>query len=57
MAYMAVAPTGRIPTDLLDSVTVLKGPNALVAGMAPAGSVGGVVMAQTKRAEQDLTRV
>lgn len=41
---------------LLIPVTVLKGPNALVAGMAPAGSVGGVVMAQTKRANQDLTR-
>ena len=52
-----MAPTGRIPTDIIDSVTVLKGPNALVAGMAPAGSVGGVVMAQTKRANQDLTRV
>ena len=51
-----MAPTGRIPTDIIDSVTVLKGPNALVAGMAPAGSVGGVVMAQTKRANQDLTR-
>lgn len=52
-----MAPTGRIPTDIIDSVTVLKGPNALVAGMAPAGSVGGVVMAQTKRANQDQTRV
>ena len=52
-----MAPTGRIPTDIIDSVTVLKGPNALVAGMAPAGGVGGVVMAQTKRANQDLTRV
>lgn len=52
-----MAPTGRIPTDILESVTVLKGPNALVAGMAPAGSVGGVVMAQTKRANRDLTQV
>ncbi|MEQ1105121.1 TonB-dependent receptor [Acinetobacter ursingii] len=52
-----MAPTGRIPTDILDSVTLLKGPNALVAGMAPAGSVGGVVMAQTKRATKDLTQV
>ncbi|NNP68542.1 TonB-dependent siderophore receptor [Acinetobacter sp. Ac_5812] len=52
-----MAPTGRIPTDILESVTLLKGPNALVAGMAPAGSVGGVVMAQTKRANRDLTQV
>lgn len=60
MAYnglYAVAPMGRIPTDLLESVTVLKGPNALVAGMAPAGSVGGVVIANSKRADQDLTRI
>lgn len=52
-----MAPTGRIPTDILDSITLLKGPNALVAGMAPAGSVGGVVMVQTKRANKDLTQV
>lgn len=52
-----MAPTGRIPTDILESVTLLKGPNALVAGMAPAGSVGGVVMVQTKRANRDLTQV
>lgn len=52
-----MSPSGRIPTDILDHVTLLKGPNALVAGMAPAGSVGGVVMAQTKRATKDLTQV
>lgn len=52
-----MAPSGRIPTDILGSVTVLKGPNALVAGQAPNGSVGGVVIANTKRAEQDLTQV
>ena len=52
-----VAPTGRITTDILGSVTVLKGPNALVAGMAPAGGVGGVIIANTKRADKDLTRV
>lgn len=52
-----MSPSGRIPTDILDHVTLLKGPNALVAGMSPAGSVGGVVMAQTKRATKDLTQV
>ena len=52
-----MAPTGRIPTDILSSVTILKGPNALVAGMAPGGSVGGVIIANTKRADKDLTRV
>lgn len=52
-----MAPTGRITTDILSSVTVLKGPNALVAGMAPSGGVGGVIIANTKRADKELTRV
>lgn len=52
-----MAPTGRITTDILSSVTVLKGPNALVAGMAPSGGVGGVLIANTKRADKELTRV
>ena len=52
-----VAPTGRITTDILGSVTVLKGPNALVAGMAPNGGVGGVIIANTKRADKEITRV
>ena len=60
MAYnglFGVAPYGRIPTEFLESVTVLKGPNALVTGVAPTGSVGGVVIANSKRANQDLTQV
>ncbi len=52
-----MAPYGRVPTEFLDSVTVLKGPNALVAGMSPAGGVGGVVIANTKRASHDKTQV
>lgn len=52
-----MAPTGRITTDILSSVTVLKGPNALVAGMAPSGGVGGVIIANTKRADKEITRV
>ncbi|NNH27842.1 TonB-dependent receptor [Acinetobacter terrestris] len=52
-----MAPTGRVTTDILSSVTVLKGPNALVAGMAPGSSVGGVIVANTKRADKELTRV
>ena len=52
-----MAPSGRVSTDILSSVTVLKGPNALVAGMAPGGSVGGVIIANTKRADKELTRV
>lgn len=55
--FFGVAPYGRIPTEFLDSVTVLKGPNALVAGVAPTGSVGGVIIANSKRADQEVTRV
>ncbi|MFC3902704.1 iron complex outermembrane recepter protein [Acinetobacter marinus] len=50
-------PFGNTPTDLLDSVTVIKGPNALVSGMSPTGGVGGKVSANTKRATEDLTEV
>lgn len=52
-----MSPSGRTPTDILSSASVLKGPNALIAGMAPGGSIGGVVMATTKRADRDLTQV
>ena len=53
-----MAPTGRVSTDILSSVTVLKGPSALVAGVSPyGGGQGGVVIANTKRADKELTRV
>lgn len=55
--FYGVAPYGRIPTEFLENVTVLKGPNALVAGVAPTGSVGGVVIANSKRADKELTQV
>ncbi|MFT4020148.1 MAG: TonB-dependent siderophore receptor [Acinetobacter sp.] len=50
-------PFGNTPTDILDSVTVIKGPNALISGMSPVGGVGGKVNANTKRATKDLTEV
>lgn len=52
-----MAPTSRLPTEFLESVTVLKGPNALVGGMSPTGNVGAVLIANMKRAEQDLNRI
>ncbi len=52
-----VAPYGRVPTEFLESVTVLKGPNALIAGVAPTGSVGGVIIANSKRADKELTQL
>ncbi|MCG9491213.1 TonB-dependent siderophore receptor [Acinetobacter pittii] len=60
MAYnglYGVAPYGRVPTEFLESITLLKGPNALVSGVAPTGSVGGVIIAHSKRADKELTRL
>jgi len=52
-----MAPVSRVPAEMLSSVTVLKGPNALVSGMAPNGGVGGVINIMPKRADQDLTKL
>lgn len=52
-----MAPTSRLPTEFLESVTVLKGPNALVGGMSPTGNVGAVLIANMKRADRDLNRI
>ncbi|WP_174559860.1 TonB-dependent receptor [Acinetobacter bouvetii] len=52
-----MAPVSRAPAEMLGGVTVLKGPNALVAGMAPNGGVGGVINITPKRADDDLTRI
>lgn len=50
-------PFGNTPTDILDSVTVIKGPNALISGMSPTGGVGGKINGNTKRATKDLIEV
>ena len=52
-----MAPVSRVPTETLEAVMVLKRPNALVAGMAPNGGVGGVINITPKRAHEDLTRL
>ena len=45
-----VAPDGRVPTEFLERVEVLKGPAALLSGMAPYGAVGGSINLVTKQA-------
>ena len=53
-----VAPTRVFPAETLERVEVLKGPNALLNGMAPTGSIGGAVNVVPKRAgEVPLTRL
>lgn len=53
-----VAPDGRVPTEFLERVEVLKGPAALLSGMAPYGAVGGSINLVTKQAgETPVTSV
>nr|WP_246712009.1 TonB-dependent siderophore receptor [Phyllobacterium myrsinacearum] len=53
-----VAPTYRVSTDYAERIEVLKGPSALIYGISPNSSVGGVINLVPKRApEVDLTRL
>lgn len=45
-----LAPDGHIPTEFLERVEVLRGPSALLSGMAPGGNVAGMVNIVPKRA-------
>ncbi|XDF37341.1 TonB-dependent receptor [Paracidovorax avenae] len=49
---------GAFPAEFIERVEVLKGPNALLNGMSPAGTVGGTVNLVPKRAgDNPLTRL
>lgn len=53
-----VAPAFSVGMAMAERVEVLKGPNALLTGMAPTGSVGGTINIVPKRAEDaPLTRL
>lgn len=53
-----LAPTYRVQTGFAERVEVLKGPSALLTGMAPNSGVGGVINVVSKRAEDTpLNRV
>jgi len=53
-----LAPTTRIPLEMIERVEVLKGPGALANGVGPNGSVGGSINVVTKRAaDVPLTRL
>jgi iron complex outermembrane recepter protein len=51
-----VAPNYRVLADYAERVEVVKGPAALLYGMAPNGGVGGVINIVPKRATRDLSR-
>lgn len=53
-----VAPNYRVFTDYIERIEVLKGPSALLYGMSPNSSVGGMVNIVPKRAAaEDISRV
>ncbi|MCG6203215.1 TonB-dependent receptor [Rhodopseudomonas sp. HC1] len=48
----------RIPAQIIERIELLKGPGALINGIAPSGTVGGGINIVTKRAtEQDFSRL
>lgn len=53
-----LAPHFRVPVEMAERVEVVKGPSAMLNGMAPSGAIGGAVNLVTKRAgAEPLTRV
>lgn len=53
-----LAPSTRVPLEMIERVEVLKGPGALANGVGPGGSVGGSINVVTKRAADiPLTRL
>jgi iron complex outermembrane receptor protein len=42
--------SNRVPSQIIERIEVLKGPGALINGIAPGGSVGGGINISTKRA-------
>lgn len=53
-----LAPTTRIPLEMIERVEVLKGPGSLANGVGPGGSIGGSINVVTKRAADiPLTRL
>lgn len=45
-----IAPNGHVPTEFLERVEVLRGPSAMLSGMAPDTNLGGTINLVTKRA-------
>ncbi|WP_373791529.1 TonB-dependent siderophore receptor, partial [Delftia acidovorans] len=52
-----IAPNYRVRTEYVDRIEVVKGPGALLFGMSPNGSVGGVINIAPKRANEDVARL
>lgn len=52
-----VAPNYRVRTEYVERIEVVKGPGALLFGMSPNGSVGGVINIAPKRALDDVASI
>ena len=53
-----LAPTTRLPIEMVERVEVLKGPGTLANGVGPNGSIGGSINLVTKRAQAEpVTRL
>lgn len=52
-----IAPNYRVRTEYVDRIEVVKGPGALLFGMSPNGSVGGVINIAPKRANENVARL
>ncbi|VFR42720.1 Ferrichrome-iron receptor [plant metagenome] len=50
-----IAPNYRVRTEYVERIEVVKGPGALLFGMSPNGSVGGVINVAPKRASADVS--
>jgi len=49
--------SNRVPAQIIERIELLKGPGALINGMAPGGSVGGGINIVSKRAVDNFVRV
>ena len=50
--------SNRVPAELTERIELIKGPNALINGIAPNGSIGGGINIVSKRAgDEPLTRL
>lgn len=53
-----LVPSNRVPGQMIERIELLKGPGALINGIAPGGSIGGGINIVTKRAgDEPLTRL
>jgi iron complex outermembrane receptor protein len=52
-----MSPSGHVPLEMFERVEVLRGPSALLSGMAPSGSMSGTINLVSKYAKDPVTRL